>query len=337
MNYFFVRRRKYLLILVLSFFFNTFTTNAQLVESDSIPKTAEIADVGIYLMNIYDMDFSTNSFYADFYVWAKWKGENNPLENLEFVNYIEKWGLTKEYLFDTVQVFDNGTKYNVLRIEGRFFQKFSLKQYPIDKQTLQIEIENSIYTFEELVYRPLKNESGISDKMHLPGWIIGENYFQANINKYKTNFGDDRKVKNESYSNLSYNLPIKRPLNYFLWKLMLPLLVVLITSLGATFIFPGYIDARIYMPIGGLLTAVFLQQSYSDALPDVGYLVLMDKIYVLSYIIIILNIIQAIITANWVSTENEADIKRVNKFDYKFAIFSILTFSIFSLFIIFTT
>lgn len=118
---------------------------------------------------------------------------------------------------------------------------------------------------------------------------------------------------------------------------MLPLIVVLITSLGATFIFPGYIDARIYMPIGGLLTAVFLQQSYSDALPDVGYLVLMDKIYVLSYIIIILNIIQAIITANWVSTESEDDIKRVNKFDYNFALFSILTFSIFSIIIIFTT
>lgn len=174
-----------LLFFLLIIFFYASTLNAQKLKSDSVSANAEIAYIGIYLMNVYDMDFSTNSFYADFYIWSKWKGEIDPLENMEFVNYIEKWGLTKEYLFDTVQIFDNGTKYNVLRIEGRFFQKFSLKEYPIDKQILQIEIENSLYNFDELIYKPLEEESGISDEMHLPGWNVGENFFEDNINRYQ--------------------------------------------------------------------------------------------------------------------------------------------------------
>ncbi|MBN2892999.1 MAG: hypothetical protein JXL97_14115 [Bacteroidales bacterium] len=301
---------------------NVFADN----EPDAIPSNAEKANFGFYLMNVYDMDFSTNSFYADFYIWAKWTGEIDPFENLEFTNYIEKWGFTKEYLYDTTQFLEDGTKYNILRVEGRFFQKFSLYSYPMDKQKLVINIENSVYSKEDLVLLPITEESGIDEDLHLPGWKIKKYDLASSDKEYQTNFGDTRFESVDSYSDISFELYLTRPLSYFIWKIMLPLLVVLITSLGATFIFPGYIDARIYMPIGGLLTAVFLQQGYSDSLPDVGYLVLIDKIYVISYIIIIVNMIQAIITANMVSSEEDEDIEKVKKIDRKFSVFSFLSF-----------
>ena len=59
-----------------------------------------------------------------------------------------------------------------------------------------------------------------------------------------------------------------------------------------------YAVTQFLMPIGGLLTAVFLQQSYSDALPDTGYMVLMDKIYLLAYIIISMVLLQVIRAGN---------------------------------------
>ena len=51
---------------------------------------------GIYLMNLYDLNVSEYSFYADFYVWMKWRHERDPL-NVEFVNAVEKWGFTQNY------------------------------------------------------------------------------------------------------------------------------------------------------------------------------------------------------------------------------------------------
>ena len=80
--------------------------------------------------------------------------------------------------------------------------------------------------------------------------------------------------------------------------MLLPLLVVMLVGLGALLLHPEHIDTRSSLPIGALLTAVFLQQSYSDALPDTGYMVLMDKIYLMSYAIISLVLLQIIRAGN---------------------------------------
>jgi hypothetical protein len=60
---------------------------------------------------------------------------------------------------------------------------------------------------------------------------------------------------------------------------------------------PHQIEVRTGLPATALLTTVFLQQSYSDNLPQVGYLVLMDKLYVIAYILILLTLIRVIFTA----------------------------------------
>ena len=81
-------------------------------------------------------------------------------------------------------------------------------------------------------------------------------------------------------------------------EMLLPIFIVMLVSTGALLLHPTYIDTRSSLPIGGLLTAVFLQQSYSDALPDTGYMVLMDKIYLLCYLLISLVLLQVIRAGN---------------------------------------
>lgn len=58
---------------------------------------------------------------------------------------------------------------------------------------------------------------------------------------------------------------------------------MLLTNWLALLLKPNWVDLRTAMPATALLTAVFLQSSYSVNLPDLSYLVLMDKIYVLAY------------------------------------------------------
>lgn len=69
---------------------------------------------------------------------------------------------------------------------------------------------------------------------------------------------------------------------------------------------------------------MFLQQSYSDSLPDVGYLVLLDKIYALVYVLIIAGILETIITADWIKSGHSESIFRVKKLDQGFLVANIL-------------
>lgn len=260
----------------------------------SPPASAQQVETGIYLMNVYDLDINAYSFYADFYLWFKWKGELDPM-NIEFVNSVEKWGYTIEPFEEEPSLTEDGYWYNGMRIEGRFYHSFELGGFPLDRHRLDIRIENIDYPIDSLVYVPGEETSLVRSDFRMPGWKIEAADMNTHSNFYETDFGEGDLP---AFSNFTFTLTIARPLSYFLLKLLLPLLVVIMASMGALFIHPSYLDTRISLPIGGLLTSVFLQQSYSSALPDVGYMVLMDKIYLLSYILISLIMLKVISSAN---------------------------------------
>ncbi len=253
---------------------------------------------GVYLMNVYDLNLDEHSFFADFYIWFKWRGDIDPTE-IEFVNMVEKWGMTMEPFEDTILTLSDGWNYQGYRVEGRFFHPFLLERFPLDKHTLEIHIENPDYPTEALRYVPDTTSPPIHIRpdLMLAGWDILGSGLTPMVHSYGTDFGnpDDRA---STFSDLVFTFRLTRPLSYFVLKLLLPLTIVILAALGALLFFPSYVDARISLPVGSLLTAVFLQQSYSDALPDVGYMVLMDKIYLLAYLLIATIILRLILTGN---------------------------------------
>lgn len=281
----------------------------------AVPAAAQAQQVktGIYLMNLYNLNMDEHSFYADFYIWFRWSGPIDPT-NIEFVNAIEKWSMDKA-TFDgdsTPVQLKTGEKYKIFRIEGRFFHSFSLNRFPLDQHTLDIQIENPEHPSDSLLYVPDTLGAQIRKTLNLVGWETKRCELISQVHDYGTSFGNPEENA-QRYSNLSYHIVLSRPISYFFLKMLLPLLVVMLVSIGALLLHPMHIDTRSSLPIGGLLTAVFLQQSYSSALPDSGYMVLMDKIYLLSYIIISLVLLQVIRAGN--VTAKDKPVKNVIKFE----------------------
>lgn len=271
---------------------------------------------GVYLNNLYDLNMSANSFYADFYIWFKWKGDFDPT-NVEFVNSIEKWSVTNNG-FDndsTPVVLKDGYNYRIFRMEGRFLHSFALSNFPLDEHALDIQIENPDADVDSLVYIPDTGTvaASIRPTLHLNAWQQRGCRLESKEHDYGTNFGNpDENAR--KYSNLTFTVTLGRSFSFFMLKMLLPLFVVMLMSIGALILHPDHIDTRSSLPIGGLLTAVFLQQSYSDALPDTGYMVLMDKIYLLVYIITSLVMLHIIIAGNVQSRSNDpARIARLDR------------------------
>lgn len=318
-----------LLIILIQLGIPKSTNNYQkLIPLKEIPPQAQQVETGIYVMNLYDLNPSSNTYYADFYVWFKWKGKINPIENVEFANGVEDWGSVSIPVYEEIQKLPDGRFYQALRIDGRFTQPFSFKNYPLDRENLNVLLENSVYTIEQLVYVADKEQSGYSDSLNLPGWKIVDFELLSLVRKYQTNFGDIRLTDATQHSILQYSLNISRPVSFFLWKLLLPLVIVVATGWGSLLLNPENIDSRITLPVTALLTAVFLQQSYSASLPEVGYLVLLDKIYVITYILIFISIIEAIVTAEWIKEENPENYSRITRLDHLLLGFQIFTFGI---------
>lgn len=277
--------------------------------------TPQQAVVGVHIMNVYQLDMTTNSFYADFYLWCRWKGDIDPLKNIEFINSEEEWGFSKTLLYDSAILLKDGERYNILHIQGKFHHNFILNNYPIDQQDINIVMENSIYSSADLRYSIDNVNSHIQPDILIPGWEIEKFFIRRSDHVYLTNFGLAENGSRDHYSNIAFSITLHRPVQFFIWKLLLPIIVVLLSGFGAVLIFPGYTDARIYAPVGALLTTVFLQQSSSSNLPDISYLILTDKIYVIVYIAILAGIFQAIVTANIVRDGSVESFRKAKRLD----------------------
>jgi len=281
-----------------------------------VAPSAQQVETGLYANNLYDLDIASNTYYLDAYIWFKWKGKINPVENLELVNAVEEWGLTQTTLQEETQTLADGRQYQIIHVEGRFVHPFELARFPLDRQKLGITLENSLYTADKLAYLPDKQQSGFSETLAVPGWKITGFEVQSLLHDYKTNFGEPLPPSGKTtYSALRYELSTERPISYFAWKLLLPLVIVLVSGWGAFLLNPNYPDSRIALPVTALLTIVFLQQTYSASIPEVGYLVLLDKIYALAYVLIIFAILETIITADWAKSTEPNSHARIAKLD----------------------
>ncbi len=283
----------------------SFLPQDSLIQPALLANQVERVETGIFAISVYDIDLTSNSFYADFYMWFKWKGDIDPITYLEVTNSISDWAMMSVPAHPEPEPLTDGRFYQISRVEGRFLQSFDLKRYPLDQYNLSIFMENSAYTTNQLVYVADKEASGYSEFLTIPGWSIMGSAIDSLVRTYDTNFGDPRLPNQSEHSVLRYSLNIARPWSFFVWKLLLPLLIVLASSCAALLLAPQHIDSRVALPVTALLTAVFLQETYADALPDLGYLVLMDKIYVMAYILIFASILEVIIMAYWVD-QNDA-------------------------------
>lgn len=288
------------------------------------PASAEVVKIGFYPVSVYQLDMASNTYYIDTYVWLRWKGETDPTESIEFTNMVEEWGKLQENILPEVKVLPDGSKYQIMRIEGRFVQPFYLAEYPLDLQKLSIVVEDKNTGADKMVFAIDSDSSGIGQSVQIPGWRMGDWTSQIYVHDYGTKFGEEETPS--AYSVAEFNIHISRPISFFYWKLMLPLLIVLIAAVSSLLIKPQDIDVRTGLPAGALLTAIFLQKNYSDGLPDVGYLILMDKIYLVAYALIVLTLIRTIIAYKNTVNAEPAAIEGIRALDRKLLAFQLFAF-----------
>ena len=256
-----------------------------------VARSAEPARVvvGAYLNDIQSIDLTLHSYEVDLYVWFRWTDPTleSPADTLEFVNPSELWGHTKKLSYEATVELPGGERYQVVRVQGRFCKKLPLYNYPFDRQTLTVVFEDSRKAVRELVYEADPAGSSVNPQLVLPGFTAGAPALSVAPFHYPTDFGDPRDTKNNIYSRVVFALPISRPAWTYSVKFLLPVLCVVLCAALMLVLRPSYVDARVGIGITALLTVVALQITTNDDLPNVDYLVLMDKVYILAYVYVI--------------------------------------------------
>ena len=183
-------------------------------------------------------------------------GRGRPDRHAEFANAVEDWQLKATRTFITPKKLADGSKYQEMRVNGRFDQRYDLQEYPLDSQQIALYLEDSRRTVNEAVYLADSENAGVDASMNIPGWTVSGLTSQALIHDYQTDFGDSSAGPDSTrFTSLVYSVEIERDISYFYWKLLFPLVIVLLTNWLALLLRPHRIDLRTGMPATAPLDA----------------------------------------------------------------------------------
>jgi hypothetical protein len=141
--------------------------------------------MGAYVTSLRSFDYSEGTFGATIWLWADCPTRAiEPLESLEFVNANE---VSKD-LYSIRHI--RGVWWSQLLADGTFRYDWDLGNYPFDRHTLPILVEDGERDSTELVY--LADQSSAFEKVEAKGWKLDGFDVETHRHEYATSFGDPR-------------------------------------------------------------------------------------------------------------------------------------------------
>lgn len=249
----------------------------------STPATAATPEpatcrIGAYFMSIQKVDTAAGTFDATFWMWSLCPNrELEPLKTMQFLN-----GQAVDGTLDAT--LQRGSSWWSTRLfTGTFRQDFDLTNYPFDRQTLGIQIEEAVLDERSLRYTADSAASGMESTLKAPGWSLSGFSLTPTVTTRNTTFGDPSLPGGKSgYASMNIQVQAGRAPSANFIKATFPLYIaafLALVSLGfdvvATDLFLGRMGA-----LGTILFAVVLSFVSVDQLvgPHQG-LYFLDQIH----------------------------------------------------------
>lgn len=248
---------------------------------ENINSKKTIVHVGVYLNHIDKIDVKAQTFYAEFYLNMKWKG-NHSANNFEFMNannsetfFLQEWT-------------DKDTNWLACKVRGTFRCKMDVSNFPLDEQKLIIQLGDFVWIEDSLTYVVNPSVTGRYKEIYSAEWDILD--YSANVVEFKE-MGD-------KYSVLECSINVERRTTSFLIKILIPILIVMGVSMLNLFIDKKQLEACVGLGVTSLLSIIALYFSISDSLPDVNYATTVDKMMMGSYLVIFITMVEIVYAHN---------------------------------------
>lgn len=142
--------------------------------------------VGIYVTNLFNIDFSKGDVDAQFWVWFDHSvAEFDTRNDIEIINARSTKQITHSRSDVDGHGFWDATKYSTT-----LKQRWSISNYPFDRQTIKIGLESTVQDSRELRFVPDLKGTKISEDLQLEGWTVEDLRLIPSEVTYKTAYGD---------------------------------------------------------------------------------------------------------------------------------------------------
>lgn len=260
-------------------------------------------DIGIYIDNVYNIDYINSTYEVIFYLWVNSYGELYKINNtlIDIDKSIEIEIIYEE--IDSIFISDIGQKFNYLaKIRTKMLNETNIASYPFDNWNLNLNIEFlGHYKGEKNIIIDKKNS------LIKPNFIDKWNFVSSDSKltsvEWSSNFGDVQE-NNISIDALHNSLILARDPWKLYWKLFLVLFISFFISSLNLFLPNKRSEEKFALLVGSLFTAIgnkYITESY---LPFSDTLNLSDSLHIVTFLFISIYILFAIYEQRWKKTDN---------------------------------
>lgn len=267
---------------------------------------------GIQFNGIHSIDSRTESFQADLYFWANWQDPRGlqlftkkPADTVS-LPMEAVWGSspslwnpsielnTSEMTTngrETINVHLNGDVGYESRIVGTFHPPegtLNFRLFPFDSHWLVVEVSSFDYKSQKVVFLPHKTyaegaaQYKIIEKVKMQEWNVRDIQIKSNSQSFVGDDGD------EDFSVLSFQVLVERKPAYYVFRWMVPLLLILILAWLALFTPADKLEVQASTVSAAFLSLVALNFVVAGDLPHCDYLTLFDHALVTAYIAVLI-------------------------------------------------
>jgi len=279
----------------------------------------------IWVVDINGIDSARQSFTADVVVVLRWKDPRlahsgtgvahysldqiwNPRVSIE-----NETSSVSHRLPDSVEVEADGSVLYRQRYDGSFTQALRLKSFPFDKQTFRVHLVAVRYSPNEVQFVPdqkwvksgLRQGAGISPSITLPDWTIE----QWDIKP----LGYALVPGLVEYSGYSFEFTASRNVQYYILKVILPLVLIVIMSWTVFWIDPIHSNSQISVAVTSMLTLIAYRFAIDSQLPRLPYMTLLDAFILTSTVLVFFSLIEVLITTILETNKHRERAKKLDR------------------------
>ena len=296
------------------------STKAQLVaERPNVSGTSTEVTVGVFLIDIDDIDDVRQRFNVDMFVNIAWQDPRLALPENEQAGQVRLLPMSSVWNPRGMIVNDRGLNAMlplVVNVDAlgnvvyrqRFFGELAvdldLKDFPFDTQLLPIQIVSYQYSPDEIRFSPSARIVAKTESFSVEGWRFS--LLETKLGEFTV------PAVGIARPQMTFIVEAQRKALYYILTMFLPMSLIVFMSWTAFWIQPNVVPPRIAISTASIFSLIAFGFSIRLSLPRVSYVTRADLFVIGCTLLVFLALGVAVIGSRWASADKMEQAIRLN-------------------------
>lgn len=233
---------------------------------------------GVYIISVHDINFRDKEYTLRFWLWFIY---DNP--RFDFAGQLDLPNAKDIEIQETIYDSLDGKRWAIMKMKATMKNSWNVHDFPFDKQSLKMHIENTLFDKRSLVFVPDTVGSSYDPEEAIDGWRVTNFSVTESANDYLTGFGDNSS-KNQDFSSFDVTMGLERSAWGMFFKIFLGMYIAFMIATISFTPHPSELEPRFGLPVGGLFAAVGNKYIIDSLLPESSEFTLVDTLHALTFI-----------------------------------------------------